>query len=294
MRISTASQYDAYSSGISSAYDAMFEAQKRVSTGQRLNRPSEDAFGTTSAISMRRLRSGVEQYEKNLQTAKGQLGYTEVALSEISTLMAKAYELSVRAANDTLGPEARAAMATEARSLQERLLSLANSQGPNGEYLFAGQRSDVKPYTISGGALSFAGDTQPLLIEAGPGEWLNAAIAGEPLIGEAYARLDAFVAALDANQTQAIADVHLGQLQNSLRQVDSQRGQLGARLQNIDNYRAQMGRRKEELTLRISEIEEVDLSQAITEYQKAQAAYQAALTVASQGFRLSLMDYLQG
>jgi hypothetical protein len=35
------------------------------------------------------------------------------------------------------------------------------------------------------------------------------------------------------------------------------------------------------------------MAKAISDYQLAQTAYQAALSVANQGFHLSLMDYLK-
>ena len=52
-------------------------------------------------------------------------------------------------------------------------------------------------------------------------------------------------------------------------------------------------RMQDDFAKHISDVEEVDIDQAITQYRQAEVAYQAALQVASQGFRLSLMDFIQ-
>jgi flagellin-like hook-associated protein FlgL len=51
-------------------------------------------------------------------------------------------------------------------------------------------------------------------------------------------------------------------------------------------------RRVDELKSGISDVEEVDLAEAIQQYQLAKNVYNAALSVASKGYDLSLMDFI--
>jgi len=69
---------------------------------------------------------------------------------------------------------------------------------------------------------------------------------------------------------------------------------VGARLRTVDDLTERYIRMSDEFTKHISDVEEVDVDQAIMQYRLAETAYTAALQVASQGFRLSLMDFIRG
>jgi flagellar hook-associated protein 3 FlgL len=75
--------------------------------------------------------------------------------------------------------------------------------------------------------------------------------------------------------------------------IGQERGRIGARLQTVAEYQANHARRSEGLTEQISDIEDVDLSQAILELKQAETAYQAALQAVGMTQGLSLMDFLR-
>src|SRR6185503_1149135 len=114
----------------------------------------------------------LEQYKRNLNLAKGQLGLSESALTEANTLMRRAYELAVSGANGATDQSARNAMVSELTEIQKRLVDLGNAQDGNGEYLFSGQMTDVKPFTVVGSTLNYNGDDLDRSVEAAPGEVL--------------------------------------------------------------------------------------------------------------------------
>jgi flagellar hook-associated protein 3 FlgL len=293
MRISTAYQFEAYASDIRAAQERVNEAGRRVTTGKRLEKPSDDPLGTSKSLSLRSYRAATQQYTKNLNIAKGVLGYSEDALGNLSDSLKRAYSLAVQGANSSTDQAGRNAMAQEISTIQERLVQLANSRGPAGQYLFAGQDNASAPYTVSGNTLQFNGDLNPIIIETGPNEVIQANTIGEPLISNIYDRLETLKNDLIGGNVGAISGVGIADIQKSLSEVDSERGSIGAKLRQVDEYVSQYTRRVDDLTAGISDIEEVDISQAIMSYQSAQAAYEAALRVASQGYRLSLNDFIK-
>ena len=99
---------------------------------------------------------------------------------------------------------------------------------------------------------------------------------------------------LQSGNTGAISGIDISALQNVMNQLDRERGGIGAKLQQVQTLQSDYQRRIDEFSKGISEIEDVDMATAITEYHLAETAYTAALNVASQGFRLSLMDFIQG
>lgn len=293
MRVSTPYQYGTYSSDVARAQERYIGLQRQVATGKRLNSLSDDPLGLASVLSLKHLREGLGQYQKNLTAAKGQLGLAEASLGEAHTLVRRSYELAVSGANGATDPKARLAMVSELNEIQKRLVDLGNTQGSNGQYLFGGQMTDQKPFTIDTTGLVFNGDDFDRVVETAPGEVLVASVPARQVITDAYAAIESLKTHLQGDHN-AISGVDLPALQSSLDAFNGLRGVVGARLGSVEQWMNDHARRGDELTSSISDIEEVDITEAIVQYQMAETAYSAALQVASQGFRLSLMDFIQG
>lgn len=294
MRISTAYQYDRYSSQIASSQARYVEAQMRVSTGKRILKPSDDPSGMSTILNVKTLRAATEQYAKNVQAAKGVLGFTESALSEAATLTRRAYELTLSAANSTTTQQARDAMVQEVEQIQRNLVELANTRGPKGEYVFGGQKNDARPFTVTGSTLTYNGDAGDILVETGAVETLAVNTKGDPLFTNAYAELESLKADLLGGNIPALSGVHVAAVQDTLNQIQQQRGVVGAKLRTVDDLTTRYTRMQDDFTKHIADVEEVDVDEAIVQYRLAETAYTAALQVASQGFRLSLMDFING
>lgn len=294
MRISTAYQFESYTSDIRLAQERMAIAGRQVSTGKRLEKPSDDPLGTSRVLTMRSYKAATEQYTKNLQVAKGVLGYTEDALGSLHDGVKRAYALAVQGANSATDQTGRNAMAQEITEIQSRLVQIANSRGPAGQFIFAGQDNTAVPYTVGGGTITFNGDNNPVVIEISPSETMQVNSLGEPMFSDTYNKLETLKNNLLGGNVGAISGVGINDMQSAMTNINAERGQVGAKLRQVDEYNNQYTRRVDDLTQGISDIEEVDVSQAIMSYQLAQTAYEAALRVASQGYQLSLMDFIQG
>lgn len=293
MRISTRYQYDTFQYDARNAQEKLAEISRQLSTGRRINKPSDDPIGVRQTINMRNLRAGMEQYRENLHTAKGALGYTDNTAKDMNDLMREGYQLAIQGASSSTDQNGRNAMAAQISSIQTRLIDLANTRDAAGGYLFSGQRTSVKPYVLIGSTLTFNGDTNSKFVETGPGEQMQTNVSGEPMITEMYNRLESLKSNLMGGQIGALSGVDIANMQASMDTISSVRASIGARLSTVDDLDLQWQRRADELTISISDVEDVDMSEAVVKYQQANQAYTAALTVAGQGFRLSLMDFIQ-
>lgn len=309
MRVSTGYQFDTYARTVAKSQEAYVEAQRAVVTGKKLNVPHDDPFGVARSITMRSLRSAAEQYAKNLDSAKSTLGMTESALADAYAVLREAYQLALRGANGTADQPMHASLAQQVADLQKRFLELANSKGPSGGYLFAGQNAAVKPFSLSpeegsappggtllpsGGYVVFSGDSLPVLVETGPNETLSVSVDGGQLFSEAYRRLDRIRLHLENGDSSSLGGDDLRDILASMDAINTARASVGSRLQQVEQRTTMLQRRIEDLTVGLSDVEEVDLTEAIQRFKTAETAYQAALTVAAQGFKLSLMDFLRG
>lgn len=293
MRISTGYQFDQYSAQIAASQARYVIAQQQVSTGKRINRPSDDPAGTATVLHVRSLQSAAKQYQNNVDKAKGFLGFTESALSEFATIGRRAYELTLQGANSITSQSGRDAMVSEITEMQRRLVDLANTQGPMGEYIFGGQANDARPFTVAGSTLVYGGDAGNIPVETGPVDTLTVNTQGNPLFVDAYAELESLKNDLTGGNVSALSGPRLEGIQQVLNNVQQERGVVGTKLRTVDELSTRFQRMQDDFSKHISDVEEVDVDQAIVQYRQAEVAYQAALQVASQGFRLSLMDFIQ-
>lgn len=294
MRISTSYQYDSYSSQIAASQARYLAAQQQVATGKRIARPSDDPAGVATILSVRSLKATTEQYQRNVQRAKGVLGFTESALGEANTLFRRAYELTLRAANSSTDQTGREAMVAEVSEIQRRLVALGNTQGPSGEYVFAGQANDARPFSVSGSTLAYTGDGGNILVETGPVDTLAINTQGDPMFANAYTELENLKNDLMGGNISSLSGVRIEGIQNTLNAFSQERGVVGSKLRTVEDLTERYTRMSDEFTKHIADVEEVDVDRAIMQYRLAETAYTAALQVASQGFRLSLMDFIRG
>lgn len=294
MRISTAYQYGSYSQNIAKAQERYMNLQNQVSTGRKLNVPSDDPAGTASVVNMRALQSANERFRSNLESGATSLKFSENALDEMGSILQRAYQLAVSGANSATDQPGRVAMANEVRELQRRFAEIANSRGPNQEFIFSGHLVDTKPFTESAGTLVYNGDSNSRMVESGPGETLVVSVNAGGFVVQAYAAMESLRNNLESGNPGAIAGIDITAMQNSMATVSHERGVIGSKLQQIERLRADYQRRNDEFTKAISDIEDVDMAEAVLEYRLAESAYTAALNVAGQGFRLSLLDFITG
>ena len=293
MRISTGYQFDQYSSQIAASQARYVRAQQQVATGKRIQTPSDDPSGTATVLHVRSLMSAAKQYQSNVGRAKGHLGFTESALGEVSNIGRRAYELTLRGANSTTSQTGREAMVTEVEEMQRRLVDLANTQGPLGEYVFGGTRNDARPFSVTGTTLTYNGDAGSIQVETGPVDTLTVNTQGNPMFATAYAELESLKSDLTGGNVSALSGPRIEGIQQVLNNVQQQRGVVGSRMRTVDDLNLRYQRMQDDFAKHISDVEEVDIDQAIMQYRQAETAYQAALQVASQGFRLSLMDFIR-
>lgn len=294
MRISTPYQYSSYSSNIQRSQAEYFRVQQQLTTGKRFESGIEDPVAASLSVTARGLKARLEQFNKNLTSAKDYLGGSDNALSEIGDLTRSAYSLAVQGASSAVDAGSLQAIITQVTQLQDRLVSLANSQGSHGQYLFAGHKTDTKPFSASGGVLTFSGDSNAVTVEVRSSEYLTANVPGAPgLVADIYAELEELKSNLANGNVIQISDQSVGDLKALVSEVAYARGDIGARMQAVERYESDNLRRIDDFKAKISDLEDVDMAEAYVHYQQAQTTYQAALQTASAGMQLSLMDFIR-
>lgn len=140
----------------------------QLSTGKRINQPSDDPVGAARALDMSHLIADSAQYQRNITSANGRLGLEDQTLSNTGNVLQRVRTLLLQAANGSQTDGSRGDIAAELSQLRAQLLGQANSTDGQGEYIFAGNRTGTQPF-VSGDSVSYLGDAGQRMVAAGPG-----------------------------------------------------------------------------------------------------------------------------
>jgi len=171
-RLSTANTYDSTVGQLIRRQNELGEAQQQLTSGKRVNKPSDDPTAAGRAERALASVSRVDASQRAVEASKALMSQSESALGDAGELLQQAREALVAAGSGSFGDAERKIQADHLRGLRQQLLAVANrSDGAQG-YLFAGQGSSQPPFIDAPGAVQFRGT---------PGETLVAGSEGLPV-----------------------------------------------------------------------------------------------------------------
>lgn len=293
MRISTSTQWTTYLTDAQRANERYLGAQRQVVTGLRFQTAADDPVGAQTVISLTALKNRYGQLDANLKVAKEYLNNGEQVLSQTNDAVQSAYSLALTGANSTNDGPALQGLVSQVAELQKRIVTLGNTQLSGNRYLFSGQSVSTKPFMANGATLTFNGDDNPVNVEVRPADLMRVNLQGAgTLYQDIYAKLETLKSNLTSGNASTL-EQSITDMQNLGTQITQYRGDMGSKLQSVASLASDNTRRKDDLTSQVSDAQEVDIAEAMTRLQSSQTAYQAALTVLSQGSKLSLLDYMR-
>jgi flagellar hook-associated protein 3 FlgL len=197
MRVSTSQIYQQGVGAILDNQSTLAKTQLQLATGRRILVPSDDPVASAEAVGLDRLHAATAQYQRNAGEARDRLAREESGLTSVTDLLQRVRELAVQANNDSQTGETRRYIAIEIRERLGELLGLANTRDANNEYLFAGYRGSVQPFSsTASGAYAYSGDPGARFVQIGPNQQVAAGDPGS----------DVFMAIHNGNGTFATLD----------------------------------------------------------------------------------------
>ena len=136
--------------------EALLGTQEELSSGRRINNLSDDPVGVTAAQDLEAALEAIRQFERNVGVAKSYINPTDGLLREGMSLMERARALGISAGTGTASAQMREASAVEVDALLETLVSLGNRRIGD-RYIFAGERTDAAPFTITADGVVYNG-----------------------------------------------------------------------------------------------------------------------------------------
>lgn len=278
---------------LESAQGRMDQLQNQLSSGHRVNRPSDDPIGIQNAMRLKSNISSVEQWKSNADEALSYMDTTDSTLGEITSMLHRVKEITVQGANGTYSDVDRGAIADEVDQISDHLKMLANTQ-VGSKYIFSGTATDKK--LIVDGSFSLETNGSPVNFEIGNNLSLDISVSGEKLFGNSdsgvLATLKELSADLRSGNSTGI-DAALGKLDTDSNNVTTLRTSLGARANRMTALREQLDYTSDNLQENLSSIRDADMAITITDFTNSQNVYKAALAVGAKIIQPSLVDFMR-
>lgn len=255
------------------------ELNEQVSTGKRINRPSDDPGRISQLHNVRQELSNQDVYQKNAGQAEQLLNVADTSLRDIHATLTEARELAIQFANETYNADQRGEAGNVTDTLFERALSSANVQF-NDRYIFAGTAYDAPAYDNTG---NYDGSTSEPETIVGDGLSVKTGFDGSGMLtssSDMFGALQTLKTALDADDTPGIIAA-LDDIDAALTDVEKSRVEVGGEMRRSMDATDLASNLEVELTQAKASIEETNVVDAYSKLVQLQTNFDAAMQVAS-------------
>ncbi len=278
----------------------LVKTQQQIATGRRVLSPQDDPAAAAYILGLRNTISTVEQYQDNSERVRARLELEETTLQGVTNLLPRIQELAVQGQNDALTAEQRNAIAEEVLLLRDQLFSLANTRDSNGEYIFAGFQGGSEPFvSVGAGSYSYRGDMGERSLQISNGRSIQDRNNGFDVFmnidtstgakRNLFETVDQIAVGMQANNPDAVLIDDIQRAQDHLLQF---RTSVGARL----NSTSEQYEVNEDFLLTMqtakSEAEDLDITEAVSRYERQLQALNAAQQSFIKLQGLSLFNFL--
>lgn len=298
-RISDAPTSSTVAAQVSAARRRFTTAQEQISTGKKINRPSDDPRGAAAVIDLRTSQSEINQMKRNAGAASDVLLASDGALDHYENLIDRARTLLMQGASGTTTPVSRGALAAEVDNLRIQMLAIANSQR-EGIYLFGGTRQDEPPYNSATGVPSATLSAERKLRVEPNMAPITVGFRAEDVFADAngavFDTLTGVAAALrgtgnpTADETTVLQGIDRLDAYGELAKIA--RARVGPNINVAEAALERLGDSFLSSEETAQRIESVDIAEAAVRLSESQNALQAIIAARGTTGRRSLIDYL--
>jgi flagellar hook-associated protein 3 FlgL len=288
-------------SSLNSAQLQLARSERELSSGKRINEPSDDPVGSSEAITLQSALDGLGDYEKNANDGVAWLNAASGALTSIGQLTQRARELVLQASNGIDSQSDLDNIAAEVEQIAESVKQTADTQYA-GQYVFSGTSTATPPYQ-QGASDAYAGNSGSITRAAAPGASVTVNVDLQAVLGEGQAAGDgklldtlrtvaAHLREGGASALQALSGEDLGQLDANVSALSSVEAQVGATTDQLNAAVTRIEDLTVTTTTQLSNVADTNFTQVAIEYSNQRAGYEAALRAGASIIQQSLLEFL--
>ncbi|VUD56470.1 Flagellar hook-associated protein 3 [Thalassocella blandensis] len=215
MRISSLQIFNIANGSMAKSNQELVKTQEQLSSGKRVNRPSDDPVAATKIMSLSAELASLDQFNKNIDIATNNLNMEETTLNGVNNIITRIQELAVQAGNTaTLTQSEYKSIAAEVDTRLDELKNLLNSKNANGDYIFGGYKSTQPPFQGSAqNGFSYEGDEGQHYIKISSSTTIAASDSGKKIFVDVQSENHTVhTYASTSNQSDPPAQISVGQI----------------------------------------------------------------------------------
>ena len=272
-------------------------SQAQIGTGKVADRFQDLAPEAEQLIDVKMVLQENRQFQDNNSFMNLKLGQMEAAVSDLFETATTVQTLALQRTSD--GTSIPGAMGPELEGLLDQVVGLLNAD-MDGRYLFGGSKTDQPPVVLDPAFSNFGssdntyyqGDALSLSVRADLDIEISHSMSADrdgfqELIGGLRGLING-----DVLDDPVVLEDSLDLVHESLGKIADYQAELGARQAQIDRINQRHADTEVYLESRVSEIENVDITEAITKLAEDQILLESAMATIGRLNQLSLVDYI--
>jgi flagellar hook-associated protein 3 FlgL len=290
---------------LDSIQTAADQAQRQLTSGLRVERPSDAPWDLAEIL---QLRSGIEQNDQiqaNLGLVQSEVSTADSVLQDAMTLLDYARELALRGTDAFTDAAGRASMVEEVEGILQQLVGISATT-VSGRFIFGGDQDGSAPYEVDysspTGVNQLTTSSVTRQIQDASGMLFSAARTatemfdarnpdGTPAETNVFAAVNSLRVALENDDITGIASA-LDSLKTAEDYLGLQLTYYGTVQTRVDRALDLAKNFQVQLTADLSDAQDADAVAAATALSQAQVQQQAALSAEANRPKGSLFDYL--
>jgi flagellar hook-associated protein 3 FlgL len=300
IRITQGFMVDRTLNSLNRQLQGLADLQEQLSTGLRVNRPSDDPLDARRAIGIRTSIRQNEQFVANIQDVGPHLRATESAVTSVENILQRVQELTVRASSETVNSDQMQQIALEIDQLLEQVVLEANGE-VNDRAIFGGTRTGVEPFqaTRVGGtitAVTYAGNSGSIDIPFSETGRATINVPGDEVFQsdtDIFQLLINIRDDMNAGNQTSLSQVHLSEIDTGLKQMLNSLAKVGTFQNRLDRVSESSEDLILEFQAQLSDKIDADFAETITNFNVQQNSFQAALNASARVIQSSLLDFIR-
>ena len=284
--------------GIQQTQQSLNLAVSQLSSGKRVNLPSDDPSASAQMVRNLAASANIDQYTKNSSSILSQAQMAYSTLSSVLSSLNQSITVVTECANGTLTQTNRDAAAQELQGIISTVVSQANMSF-QGSSLFSGTAQTTTPFTADSNSPSgytYNGNSGINNVAIGDSETVQTNVPGDQIFDHAGASvLGSLTGLLTALKTGTASDISAASVSvtTALNYVGQQRAIYAGTVNQVNAQESYLSQETLTLTSQQTDLIGADVATSATALSQAEVAHSAVLAAAAKTIPNSLLNYLK-
>ena len=284
--------------------------QESISSGQNVNRPSDDPIASGVLMDFSDKLKSIDQYSTTITKANTLVKLTDTTMTGMTDIMTQAKKIISTINTGLYDPNASQSAHDQLVDLKKQLIEMGNTQLGD-QYIFGGAKSNTPPFSQNSNL--YTGDSTQLTVQVSPSTTQAVSMTGDrilkgtttpptapgtlPTYGstDILQTFDNLITAVgDLTNPANVTALNQGSidLDAGYKQITNAIGENQTRMMRLSNISTMNDNNKNMMQDIVSNIQNVDMAQLGVELTNQNTAFQASLSATAKISQLSLLDYL--